>query len=60
MQLAEVVCADQPELAVRHMVFSVPTLIIFFEGRESLRLSRNLSLSELHDKLRRGYRLLFD
>jgi thiol-disulfide isomerase/thioredoxin len=58
-QLAEVACAKAPEPAAQHMVFSVPTLIIFFDGRESLRLSRNFSLAVLREKLQRSYDLLF-
>ena len=58
-RLVEIACAESPELAASYLVFSVPTLIVFFDGRESLRLSRNLSLAELRGRVQRGYTLLF-
>ena len=52
-------CAAQPALAARFGVFSVPLLLVCFEGRETLRLSRNFALAELRRQLARPYRLLF-
>jgi len=57
--LAEVKCTELPESAAKHTVFSVPTLIIFLEGRENLRESRNISLVEFSTRLQRSYDLLF-
>lgn len=56
---AEVDCAGAPALAANMSVFTVPTLIIFTEGRESLRKSRSFGLEELASALERRYRLLF-
>lgn len=36
-----------PAAAGQHMVFAVPTIILFLEGREMRRYSRNLSLDDL-------------
>lgn len=51
--------ATAPDLAAQLQVFAFPTLLVYFEGRPSLRLSRHLSLDQLRDALERPYRLLF-
>ncbi len=48
-----------PATAVQYDVFSSPTLLIFFEGKEYIRESKNISISELHDKTERIYRMIF-
>jgi thioredoxin-like negative regulator of GroEL len=50
----------QRETAAQLGVFSVPTLICFFDGQEALRLVRNFSLTELRTALARPYHLYFD
>lgn len=57
--LAEVDCTASPELAAQQRVFTVPVLLLFLEGRESLRMVRNLHLAELRVQLARPYALLF-
>lgn len=47
-----------PEIAGQFTVFSVPTIIIFTEGRENKRLSRSFSIDEIQDYLERLLRLL--
>lgn len=42
-----------PDLAARYRVFSVPTLLVFFEGREYIRKSRTFSLEELQEDIAR-------
>ena len=49
----------QPEVAAQNRVFTVPTLLIFFEGKETFRFSRNVGLEELEQAIRRPYSLLF-
>jgi len=46
------------EIASEVGVFSVPTLIIYIDGREFIREGRNMSLAILEDKLRRINELL--
>lgn len=60
MGFAQVDCAAAPSLAANMGVFAVPTLIVFAEGRESLRKSRSFGLGELAAGLERPYRMLFD
>ena len=52
-------CAASPDAAAQYGVFSVPTLIAFFEGREWIRKGRNVGLDELRADLGRPYGLLF-
>jgi len=60
MQSIHVDCAACPEVAAAFSVFSVPTLVVFFEGREWLRKGRSVSLAELRAGLERPYGMLFD
>lgn len=40
-------------------VFTSPTILVFFEGKEYIRESKNISISELHDKIERFYSMIF-
>ncbi len=57
---AEVDCAASPELAAQHQVFSFPTVVVYFDGREAVRKSRSFSLGELAAEIERPYALLFE
>lgn len=59
VDLFAVDCAAQPEIAAQYGVFSVPVLLVFFDSREGLRKSRNVSITELKDQLQRPYSLIF-
>lgn len=56
--LGEVNCANSPQLAAQMSVFTIPTLIVYFEGKEGLRKSRSFSLAELAQQLARPYEIL--
>jgi thioredoxin 1 len=49
----------EPELAARHSVFSVPTVICFFEGKEFFRKTRVFGIRELADAIARPYELMY-
>lgn len=40
-------------------VFTSPTILVFFEGKEYIRESKNISISELHNKIERFYSMIF-
>lgn len=40
-------------------VFASPTLLVFIERKEYIRESKNISISELHDKIERYYNMVF-
>lgn len=47
-----------PEIAAEFQVFSAPTIIIFFEGREFIRKGRALSVDGLLQEIKRPYELM--
>lgn len=49
----------QPEVAAQNRIFAVPTLLVFFDGKEYIRKSRNFGLDELRKELLMPYRLMF-
>ncbi len=50
---------QSPELAAQNRIFAVPTLVIYFDGKEFIRKSRNFGLDELRRELQRPYELMF-
>jgi thiol-disulfide isomerase/thioredoxin len=40
-------------------VFASPAILVFFEGKEYIRESKNISIRELHGKIERIYSLVF-
>ena len=48
-----------PATAASHQVFVEPTILLFVDGKEYLRKSRNIHLSDLHAALGRIYDLAF-
>jgi thioredoxin-like negative regulator of GroEL len=60
MQLEYIDIEKLPELAASHQVFTVPTILIFFEGKEYYRFSRNVSLIQLIEAIERPYQMLFE
>ena len=51
--------AENPAASAEYGVFASPTLLVFFEGKEYIRESKNISISELHDKIERYYSMIF-
>ena len=47
-----------PEIAAQFQVFSAPTIIVFFEGREFIRKGRALSVDALIQEIKRPYELM--
>lgn len=48
-----------PATSAEYGVFASPTLLVFFEGKEYIRESKNISISELRDKIERIYNMVF-
>lgn len=49
-----------PEIAAQNSIFTVPTILVFFESKEFLRKSRNIGTIELRKDIERPYSLLFE
>lgn len=50
---------ENVELAAKYGVFSLPIFLLFIEGKESLRVGRNVNLLELEGNIRRYYDMIF-
>ena len=49
-----------PMIAGQHRVFTIPTILIFFEGREHVRLSRNIGMHQVEKAIDRPYKMVFE
>ena len=49
-----------PEVAAQNRIFTVPTILVFLDGKEFLRKSRNINLHEFRQDIERPYLLYFD
>jgi thioredoxin 1 len=59
MNFAYVDCSEAKELAAQQNIFSVPTILFFFEGEEYIRKARFVNLDELKSELNRIYLMIF-
>ena len=50
---------DHQEAAGFFMAFSVPTFLVYSEGRELLRTARHMNIEDVKNKLDRYYELIF-
>jgi thioredoxin-like negative regulator of GroEL len=50
---------EHPEIAAQNSIFSAPSLLIFFDGKECHRFSRNIGIYELEQYIARPYQLIF-
>lgn len=48
-----------PDIAAQNSIFTVPTILVYFEGKEFVRRSRNIGLDELRNLIERPYSLMF-
>ena len=46
------------EISTHYQVLSVPTMLVFLDGREFIREGRSVSLYQLKDKLERPYTMI--
>lgn len=50
--------SETPEISSQFGVFTIPTLIVFLDGREFLRKSRHMSVGEVVGEIRRPYEIM--
>ncbi len=60
IKLVFVNSADHPDIPALYNIFSNPTLIIFFEGKEYRRESKYISIPQLQESIQRPYNMMFD
>ena len=51
--------SETPEISAQSQVFTIPTIIVYFDGKETIRKSRHIGLGELAETIRRPYEMLF-
>ena len=49
---------EHRDMALHYQVLSVPTMIVFMDGREFAREGRSVSLHQLTEKLTRPYKMM--
>jgi thioredoxin-like negative regulator of GroEL len=49
-----------PLISGQFSIFTIPTILIFFEGREQARYSRNISMHQLEESISRPYHMVFE
>lgn len=59
MKMVSVKSHELPEVAAQNRVFTAPTILVFFEGREYVRKSRNIGIAELQQEIARIYSMVF-
>lgn len=59
-ELSYVQIDEQLEIAAQNSVFTAPTLLIYFEGKETFRYSRNFSTNTIENDMSRSYKMIFD
>jgi len=56
--LIDIDISATPEISAHFGVFTVPTVVVFLDGREFLRKSRNMSVGQVIEEIRRPYQIL--
>ena len=51
--------SNTPEISAQLSIFTIPTLLVYFEGKLYIQKSRTFSLQELATEIERYYNLLF-
>jgi len=49
-----------PEISAYFSAFVEPTILVFYDGKETIRKSRNISIYELEEAIKRPYQLIFE
>jgi len=49
---------ENPEISAHYQVFSVPTMLVFLDGREFVREGRAVSIYKLSEQLTRPYKMM--
>jgi thioredoxin 1 len=48
-----------PDVAGQNSIFTVPTILVYLDGREYIRKSRNIGIEELSNLIQRPYNMMF-
>lgn len=59
IKLAYIKSDNLPKVAAQNQIFAAPTILIFIEGKEYIRKSRSIGISELQREIERLYSMMF-
>ena len=48
------------QVSVKYNIFTIPGILLFVEGKETIREARNISVIDLNIKISRYYKLFFE
>lgn len=51
---------ESPEITANYYAFVESSILIFFEGKEIIRKSRNIGMYEFPEAIKRPYKLIFE
>ncbi len=51
---------DSIKIATNYSIFTIPAILLFIRGKETIREARHISILDLDKKIARYYTLLFD
>ncbi len=57
-EIVSIDISQTPEIASHFSVFTIPTLLIFLDGKEFLRKSRHMSVDEVIKEIKRPYDIM--
>ena len=60
MELVYVNTEKTPDIAGKYAIFTVPVILIFFDGKETYRKARSIGVQELGELVERPYSLIFE
>lgn len=59
MKIVSIDISNSPDIAAAFSVFTIPTVLVFFDSKEFIRKSRNMSIGEFIKEVKRPYELFF-
>ena len=59
LEILSIDVSEDQVIAAHFSVFAIPTLLVFFDGREFLRKSRHMSVDEVVAEIARPYEIMF-
>lgn len=58
IKLVHIDSSEHPDISAYFSVFTAPTVLVFLQGKEFARESRNLSVDHFIEKIRRPYEIM--
>lgn len=59
IKLVNVETENSPELSASHNVFTIPVIILYIQGKETIREARIISMEKLEQNISRYYELFY-